>query len=155
MASLSMLSRAAVLAAMIGSLGGCATLFGIGDDSLASAAPAQLSPAAANTIATDLVGDLTSHIGPGKNTIVLKTDGSSFGSALEQALKSSGYAVVTDQPVDKKADVTLAYVIDDFDDGVLARLSTPTLDIGRAYQVTATGATPTSPLSVMESRAPA
>jgi hypothetical protein len=143
------------MAALMGSLGGCATLFGIGDDGLASAAPAQLSPAAASAIATDLVGDLTSHIGPGKNTIVLKTDGSSFGSSLEEALKSSGYAVVTDQPVDKKADVTLAYVIDNFDGGVLARLSTPSLDIGRAYQITATGATPTSPLSVMESGAPA
>jgi hypothetical protein len=75
--------------------------------------------------------------------------------ALEQALKGAGYAVVTDQPVDKKAGVMLAYIIDDFDDGVLARLSTPALNIGRAYQVTATGATPESPLSVMESGTPA
>jgi hypothetical protein len=135
----------------VGSLGGCATFFGVGDDGLTSAAPGQLSPGAATAVATDLVGDLTGQIGPGKNTIVLKADGSSFGSALEQALKGAGYAVVTDQPVDKKAGITLAYVIDDFDDGVLARLSTSSLDIGRAYQVTATGATPESPLSVMES----
>jgi hypothetical protein len=147
--------RAAALTAIVSSLGGCTTLFGAGNSSLVSAAPGQLSPAAATAIATDLVGDLTGQIGPGKNTIVLKTDGSSFGSALEQALKSAGYAVVTDQPVDKKTGIALAYVIDDFDGGVLARLSTPTLDVGRAYQVTATGATPTSPLSVMESGAPA
>jgi hypothetical protein len=45
--------------------------------------------------------------------------------------------------------VQLGYQIDDFEGSVLARLSTPTVDLGRAYARTATGAAPSSPLSII------
>jgi hypothetical protein len=152
--SFTVLVRAVTIAGLLGLLAGCDTLWG-SSGPLASAAPAELSPAAASAIATDMVSRLTGQLGPGANTIVLKEDGSSFGLALEQALKTSGYAVVTDQPFNSKAGVALSYIVDGFDGGVLARLSTPAVDLGRAYQVTASGATPSSPLSVMAHGAPA
>lgn len=148
------LLRAIAIVVLLGLLGGCDTLFGAGDP-ITSAAPTVLSDAAAKTIAADMVRSFVPHVGPGRNTIILKLDGSTFGLALEQALTASGYAVVTDQPINTKNGITLAYVVDDFGGGVLARLSTPTVNLGRAYHITSSGATPSSPLSVMERGAPA
>lgn len=110
---------------------------------------AELSPAAADAIAGDMVSRLAERIGPGKATIALKVDDSPFGRALEGSLRRWGYAVATDQKTDERA-IALAYVIDTFDGTVLARLSTPQFDLGRAYKVTASGATPSSPVSVLE-----
>lgn len=128
-------------------LAGCQTL---GSDGLvASSAPAELSGSAASAIAGDMVSRLAEQAGPGTGTIVLKTDSSPFGQALQAALKGWGYAVATDQKPDGKT-IPLAYVIDNFDGQVLARLSTGSVEIGRAYKVTASGAVPASPLSVMQ-----
>lgn len=61
-----------------------------------------------------------------------------------------GYAVVTDQKTDGGMTVIpLAYVMLAVDGQVLARLSTNTIELGRAYTVTANGATPASALSLM------
>ncbi len=148
------LTRTLMITWLLCLLGGCDTLWG-SNGTIASAAPTELSAGAVNAIATDMVSSLTGQLGTGTNTIIVKEDGSSFGPALEQALKTSGYAVVTDQPFNLKTGVALSYVVDDFDGGVLARLSTPAVDLGRAYQVTASGATPSSPLSVMAHGTPA
>ena len=86
-----------------------------------------------------------------------RTDGQSgtsrrtspFGQALEAALKGWGYAVVTDQKTDSGGVVSLAYMIMPYDGQVLARLSTSTVELGRAYTVTTSGATPASALSLM------
>jgi len=116
-----------------------------------SNAPPELSGPAASAIAGDMVSRLAERIGQGKVTVALKQDNSPFGQALENALKGWGYAVVTDQKTDGKAKlVALAYVIEPFEGQVLARLSTAGVEIGRAYSVTATGAAPASPLSVMQ-----
>lgn len=130
-------------------LSGCQTS---GVDGLtASNAPPDLSGSAASAIAGDMVRRLAEQIGQGKVTVALKQDNSPFGHALESALKGWGYAVVTDQKTDGKAKVvTLAYVIEPFEGQVLARLSTAGVEIGRAYSVTSAGATPASPLSVMQ-----
>lgn len=117
---------------------------------VASADRAELSPAAANSIADDMVDKLAGTVGPGTGTIVVKPDGSAFGKALQASLKSKGYAVAT---ADQKADgigkpIPLAFVVDSFKGSVLARLSTTSVDLGRAYTVTAAGASPSSPLSV-------
>lgn len=115
-----------------------------------SAAPPEISGPAAGAIAGDMVSRLAEQIGQGKATVALKQDGSPFGQALEAALKGWGYAVVTDQKTDSGAAVVpLAYVIVPHDGQVLARLSTSSVEIGRAYTVTTSGATPASPLSVM------
>ncbi|MBX5273219.1 conjugal transfer protein TrbH [Rhizobium sp. NLR17b] len=116
----------------------------------ASAAPPEISGPAAGAIAGDMVSRLAEQIGHGKATVALKQDGSPFGQALEAALKGWGYAVVTDQKTDGGAAVIpLAYVIMPYDGQVLARLSTSSVELGRAYTVTTSGATPTSALSLM------
>lgn len=117
---------------------------------VASNAPPELSGPAASAIAGDMVNRLAEQIGQGAATVALRQDNSPFGQALESALRGWGYAIVTDQKTDGKAKiVSLAYAIEPFEDRVLARLSTANVEIGRAYSVTAAGATPESPLSVM------
>ena len=120
------------------------------DGLAASTAPVEISPPAAGALAGDMVSRLAEQIGPGKATIALKQDSSSFGQALEAALKGWGYAVITDQKTDGETKVvTLAYVITPFDGQVLVRLSTNSVELGRAYTVTANGATAASALSLM------
>lgn len=114
-----------------------------------SAAPPEISGPAAGAIAGDMVSRLAEQIGQGKATVALKQDGSPFGQALEAALKGWGYAVVTDQKTDSGGGVPLAYVIVPYDGQVLARLSTSSVELGRAYTVTKSGATPASALSLM------
>lgn len=133
------------------SLAGCQT-FGIGGSSsqIVSRDHAQVSPAAADVIAEDLVGRLAEVVGPGTGTVVLKPDDSAFAVALEKSLRAWGYAVATDQKVDDASAIPVAFIVDTFEGGVLARLSTGAADLGRAYLLTETGATPTSPLSVLQ-----
>ena len=119
------------------------------DGLVTSSAPPEISGPAASAIAGDMVSRLAEHVGPGTGTILLKPDESPFGGALEDSLKTWGYAVVSDQKPDGEKLVPLAYVIDSHDGQVLARLSTSTIDLGRAYTTTATGAAPVSPLSIM------
>jgi hypothetical protein len=73
-----------------------------------------------------------------------------FGQALEASLRGWGYAVATDQATDAANVVALAYVVDDFEGSILVRLSTHTLDMTRVYRLSAEGATPVSPLSIMQ-----
>jgi len=130
-------------------LSGCQSL---GTDGLAaSEAPANISGPAASAIAGDMVSRLAEQIGPGTATVSLKQDSSPFGQALEAALKGWGYAVVTDQKTDGATrTVALAYVLVPYEGQVLARLSTNSVELGRAYTVTQAGAQPTSALSVMQ-----
>lgn len=115
-----------------------------------STAPPEISGPAAGAIAGDMVSRLAEQIGQGKATVVLKQDGSPFGQALEAALKGGGYAVVTDQKTDGGGSVVpLVYVIVPYEGQVLARLSTSSVELGRAYTVTTSGATPASALSLM------
>ncbi|MEZ0211615.1 MAG: conjugal transfer protein TrbH [Xanthobacteraceae bacterium] len=139
------LASAAVLALV---LAGCQTA---GQGSLImSDAPADVSGPAASAIAGELVSRLAEQVGPGTATIALQQDGSPFGEALETALKGWGYSVVTDQKTDGGSSIVpLAYMIIPFEGQVLARLSTADVELGRAYSVTAAGATPASPVSVM------
>lgn len=129
-------------------LSGCQS---IGTDGIVdSSAPPEISGPAASAIAGDMVSRFAEQIGPGKATVKLKSDESVFGQALEGALKGWGYAVVTDQKTDSGTTVIqLAYVIVPFDGQVLARLSTNSVEIGRAYTITANGATPASALLLM------
>ncbi|AAK90990.2 MULTISPECIES: conjugal transfer protein TrbH [Rhizobium/Agrobacterium group] len=130
-------------------LSGCQSL---GTDGLtASNAPAEISGPAASAIAGDMVGRLAEQIGPGTATVSLKQDNSPFGQALEAALKGWGYAVVTDQKTDGVSRIVpLAYVVIPFEGQVLTRLSTNSIELGRAYIVTTSGAQPASALAVMK-----
>ncbi|NRP75595.1 hypothetical protein ILFOPFJJ_06518 [Ensifer psoraleae] len=116
-----------------------------------SSSPMPVADLAASAIAGDMVSRLAEQIGlPGTTTIKMKNDTSEFAMALEAALKGWGYTVVTDGKVDKdRKPVELAWSLDSFDGQVLARLTTPSIALGRVYTPTAAGATPASPLSIM------
>lgn len=110
----------------------------------------ELTPDAASTIASDMVGRLAEQVGPGSTTIGLTPDGSVFSQALEASLQKWGYALVTDQKTDNASLVGLAYVVDDFEGSVLVRISTLSFDLTRMYKISAEGATPVSPLSIRQ-----
>ncbi|MCZ3378367.1 conjugal transfer protein TrbH [Rhizobium sp. AG207R] len=129
-------------------LSGCQT----GDDALTtSSTPVAVTGPAASAIAGDMASRLAEQIGPaGVATIKMENDTSEFATALEAALKGWGYTVVTDGKVAKDVKpVELAYAIERFDGQVFARLSTPSIALGRAYTPTGSGAAPASPLSIM------
>ncbi|WP_028734336.1 conjugal transfer protein TrbH [Rhizobium leguminosarum] len=116
-----------------------------------SSTPVAVTGPAAGAIAGDMASRLAEQIGPAgaTTTIKMETDTSEFASALEAALKGWGYKVVTDGKVAKDIKpVELAYSIEGFDGQVLARVSTPSIALARAYKPTAAGATPASPLSI-------
>ncbi|MDU0364549.1 conjugal transfer protein TrbH [Rhizobium sp. 25PS6] len=131
-------------------LSGCQTA----DDALTtSSTPVAVTGPAASAIAGDMASRLAEQIGPAgaTTTIKMETDASEFASALEAALKGRGYTVVRDGKVAKDIKpVELAYAIEGIDGQLLARVSTPSIALGRAYTPTAAGATPASPLSIMQ-----
>ncbi|CAN7682301.1 conjugal transfer protein TrbH [Pararhizobium sp. LjRoot235] len=137
-----------MMALLAASMSGCQS----GTNALTtSASPPELSEAASSAIAGDMASRFAEQMGQGPGTLVLKQDTSPFGQALVAALKSSGYAVTTDQATnDKKPFVQLAYMVDDFEGQTLARLSTGSVELTRAYSTTTGGASPSSPLSVMQ-----
>ncbi|MEH7839749.1 conjugal transfer protein TrbH [Rhizobium laguerreae] len=131
-------------------LSGCQTA----DDALTtSSTPVAVTGPAASAIAGDMASRLAEQIGPAgaTTTIKMETDASEFASALEAALKGRGYTVVRDGKVAKDIKpVELAYAIEGIDGQLLARVSTPSIALGRAYTPTTAGATPASPLSIMQ-----
>jgi type IV secretion system protein TrbH len=129
-------------------LAACQTLGGTG--LITSTVTGRLSPDAASTIAADMVGLFAERVSPGSTTIGLTADGSVFGQVLEASLRGAGYAIATDQQTKASATVPLAYVVDDFEEGVLVRLSTTAVDITRMFKLTPTGAEPVSPVSVFQ-----
>lgn len=133
------------------SLAGCQTAT---DGLSTSAAPVDVTGPAASAIAGDMAGRFAEQAGSTTTPIKLHKDTSEFSVALEAALKGWGFAIVTDdkggsakgapQPVE------LAYSIAAVNGQVLARLSTETMELGRAYKVSNGVATPASPLSLMK-----
>ena len=130
-------------------LSGCQSIDGM---LTTEAPPPAMSEPAARAIAGDLAGRLAAQMGTATSTTIEMDEGTTqFARALEAALHGQGYTVVMD---DKGATgiktVELAHSIDNIDGQTLARLSTPSLVLGRAYVATAAGASPTSPLSIMQ-----
>jgi hypothetical protein len=117
-----------------------------------NATPIAVTGAAAGAIAGDLASKLVEQIGTSpKAPIKMETDSTEFATALEAALKGWGFTVITDGKAPKDAKpVELTYSILNIDGQVLVRLSTPSIALGRAYIPTAAGATPASPLSIMQ-----
>lgn len=118
----------------------------------ASSTPMPVAGPAASAIAGDMASQLAEQIGPaGMTTIKMNKDTSEFAMALEAALKGWGYTVITDEKVGRDVKpIELAYSIDGIEDQVLARLSTPSIALSRAYTATSDGARPASPLSIMQ-----
>ncbi|ARQ13591.1 conjugal transfer protein TrbH (plasmid) [Rhizobium etli] len=116
-----------------------------------SSTPVAVTGPAASAIAGDLASRLAEQIGPaGTTTLKMKKDSSDFAAALEAALKGWGYTVFTDGNVQGVKPFDIAYSVDGLDGQVLAQLSTPSIVLGRAYAATAAGATPASPLSIIQ-----
>jgi hypothetical protein len=147
----SLVMRVAAITAIAIGLGACQTT---GEGGVMSSADkVELSSASADAIAGDMVSKLAEVVGPGTGTIILKSDGSRFRQALETSLKGWGYAVASpEQKTEASETIHLAYGVDNFEGSVLARLSTPTVDLGRVYSVTGEGASPSSPLSILRRR---
>ena len=148
MAILKRLRDGAAIAGLTLFLAACQTLGGSG--LIASTVTAKLTPAGASSIAGDMVGQLGRHIGPGGTTIRLRGDGSPFGSALEESLRTAGYAVVIDKRSSEGGAIDLAYAVDSFEGSVMVRLSTGSLDLTRLYTLDGDVAAPTGPVSVMQ-----
>ncbi|MDM9649231.1 conjugal transfer protein TrbH [Rhizobium sp. S163] len=119
-----------------------------------TAAPAEITGPTAGAIAGDMAGRFAEQAGSTTTPIKLRDDRSEFSVALEAALRGWGFAVVTDGKSagakDSTKPVELAYSIAAVDGQVLARLSTDTMSLGRAYSVSNGIATPASPLSLMK-----
>ncbi len=130
-------------------LSGCQTA----DETLTtSSSPIAVTGATANAIAGDMASRLAEQVGPAGTTILkMDKDTSEYSAALEAALKGWGYTVIADGKAGKdQKPVEIAWSVDSFDGQVLARVSTPAIALGRAYTVTSAGATPASPLSIMQ-----
>ena len=130
-------------------LSGCQTA----DETLAtSSTPISVTGATASAIAGDMASRLAEQVGPaGTTTLKMEKDTSEYAAALEAALKGWGYTVVTDEKVSKDQNpVEFAWSIDSFDGQVLAQVSTKAVALGRVYTATSSGATPASPLSIMQ-----
>lgn len=130
-------------------LSGCQTA----DETLtASSTPIAVTGATASAIAGDMASRLAEQVGPaGTTTLKMDNDTSEYAAALEAALKGWGYTVIADGKVGKdQKPVEVAWSIDSFDGQVLARISMPGIALGRAYTATSAGATPASPLSIMQ-----
>lgn len=131
-------------------LSGCQTA---NDALTTSSTPVAVTGPAASAIAGDMASRLAEQIGPARaaTTIKMEKDTSEFATALEAALKGWGYMVVADGKVAKDVKpIELAFAVEGFDGQVFARVSTPSIALGRAYTPTAAGATPASPLSIMQ-----
>lgn len=130
-------------------LSGCQTA----DETLTtSSTPIAVTGATASAIAGDMASRLAEQVGPaGTTTLKIDKDTSEYAAALEAALKGWGYTVIADGKVGKdQKPVEVAWSIDSFDGQFLARISTPGIALGRAYTATSAGATPASPLSIMQ-----
>ncbi len=110
-----------------------------------------LSAPATAAIAGDMASRLAEQASPAiAGPLTMRNDKSPYAVSLEAALKGWGYTVTTDAKVKTGALPThLAWSIADIDGQVFARLSMPTLVLGRTYMPTVSGADPASPLSVM------
>ncbi|KXG84211.1 conjugal transfer protein TrbH [Agrobacterium bohemicum] len=135
---------------VVASLSGCQTADGA---LTTSSTPVAVTGPAASAIAGDMASRLAEQIGPAGSTTTfkMKRDASEFAVAFEAALKGWGYRFVTDGKVGKDAkSVELAYAIEGFDGQILARVSTSSIALSRAYTPSAAGAAPASPLSIMQ-----
>lgn len=130
-------------------LSGCQTT----DDTLPTGSmPIAVTGATASAIAGDLASRLAEQVGKvGVTTLKMDKGTSEYAAALEAALKGWGYNVIADGEVAKdQKPVDVTWSIDSFEGQVLARVSTHEIALSRAYTATSAGATPASPLSILQ-----
>ena len=143
--------RVALIGVCLTTLAGCQTLGTRG--LVESAITTPLTAEAATMIADDMVGRLAEHIAPGSTTIAFPPKDEVFAGTLETALRNRGYGVVISEKADEPANERLAYVIDALEGNVLVRIATLKVELTRMYVLSSEGATPASPLSIMQRQA--
>lgn len=117
-----------------------------------SSTPIAVTGVTASAIAGDMASRLAEQVGPaGTTPLKMENDTSEYAAALEAALKGWGYTIISDGKVGKdQKPLEIAWSVDSYEGQVLARISTPTIALGRAYTATSAGAIPASPLSIMQ-----
>lgn len=117
-----------------------------------SSTPVVVTGPVADAIAGDMASRLAEQIGSARTrAIKIDKDTMEYATALGAALKGWGYSVITDGKSGKdQAPIQVSYSLDSFDGQILAQLTTSSLSLGRAYTATASGATPSSPLSIIQ-----
>lgn len=143
----SKISRVIAIAFLSSSLAACTTTGGYFSPQ-ASLDAANLAEPTADAVAADMVARLAEHVGPGNGTIALKADNTPFATAFDKHLRGWGYAV--DPAATGQGAIPIAYTVDALDGDVIARISTPNVELARQFQATTTGAVASSPLSVMK-----
>lgn len=114
--------------------------------------PADISPIAANAIASDMVGIFAEQSGSPKGTLLATRpdDGSTYSAALATALTRWGYSQSANETDEKQErSIELRWSLDASEGQILARLSSPSITLGRAYALIANGAEPTSSPSIL------
>jgi hypothetical protein len=142
-----------LLALLVVGLAGCASVDAGYFTPVVSRDAAKLSPEAAKAIATDIAGKLSERMAAGAETIRLVVDGSPFGVAFAESLRGRGYAVNLAKSTEENKGASgtpVAYAVTKAGDAIMVRLSLPSMEITRTYSVSASGASPASPLSVMQ-----
>jgi hypothetical protein len=114
--------------------------------------PLTVTGSVASAIAGDMASRLAEQIGPsGTTSIRMRKDDTEYATALEAALKGWGYVVTTDGKTAKDhKSVEIHYSLNSFDGQLFAHLDTPSIALGRTYNVVGAGAVPSSPLSIMQ-----
>ncbi len=143
------MNKAITTIILVTTLSGCHTA----DETLSTdSTPIAVTGATASAIAGDMAGRLAEQIGSADTTTLkFDKDTSEYAAALETALKRWGYIVIVDGESGKdQKPVELAWSIGSFDGQVLAQIGTPAVVLSRAYTPTSAGATPASPLSIMQ-----
>jgi type IV secretion system protein TrbH len=114
--------------------------------------PAEISPIAANAIASDMIGIFAEQNGSPKGTLMAMRpdDGSAYSAALARAMTRWGYTQTFSKADEKRErSVELRWSLDASDRQIFARLSSPSITVGRAYALTENGAAPISSPSIL------
>lgn len=119
-----------------------------GEVSSSGSASGAISGLTTKAIADDMASRLAERMPQATTVIRLRQASSDYSTALEAALKVRGYTVVTDGSAVSGKAVELQASIEQVDDQFLAQISTSSTAIAQAYQATATGASPSSALSI-------
>lgn len=117
-----------------------------------SSTPLAVTGVTASAIAGDMASRLAEQVGlAGTTSLKMENDTSEYAAALEAALKGWGYTIISGGKVGKdQKPLEVAWSVDSYEGQVLARISTLSIALGRAYTATSTGAIPASPLSIMQ-----
>jgi hypothetical protein len=127
---------------------GCQTNGDDVSDGIARGQP--VTARAAGAIAGDMASRLAERVPPASTRLTMTSEPGDYAVALETALRGWGYTVVSGEKQGDANAVRLSSRLQDTDGQVLAQLSTPTITLGRSYTISAAGAVPASPLSVMQ-----